>query len=322
MGTNINMNIPLVNELSEVTGDLWKAKVFANGEEHLLTEQNQQMMKFAGAIQFEKKRYKFGLGKKGWDGSLYVYREGDQYAMGMIDYADFRDTGDAVSRFCLFSPNIDNGKYSHGKRTNMAESVNIPRAMSNVRKYLRPLTVNQTCGLSYRDVNRSISESVEKLVTAAKEVRNKIINSDTLDVTNSYANLTTMPRTDPLTNELKHLVDSGYEFIDRELGERMVEFFKHRDIVTKAKQNARDSKWTFVETQTNTFGDTMFRVATDLEVNKWTMDHIPPEKTFMYTQQDLPQELEGKLAVVQMLEDGQFVEDIGYRVNSKAFYVL
>jgi len=322
MGTNINMNIPFVKDLSEVTGDLWKAKVFANGEEHLLNEQQQNMMKFAGAIQFEKKRYKFGLGKNGWNGSLYVYREGDQYVMGMIDYADFRDTGSAEERYCLFTPNINNGKYSHGNRTHMAESVNIPRAMSNVRKYLRPLTVNQTCGLSYRDVNRSISDSVEKLVIAAKEVRNKVINSDTLDVTNSYANFNTMPRTDPLTNELKHLVESGYEFIDRELGERMVEFFKHRDVVTKAKINARDSLWTFVEVQKNTFGDTLFRVATDLELNKWTMDHIPPENTSTYTQQDLPEELQGKLAVVQMLEDGQFVEDIGYRVNSGAFYVL
>jgi len=75
MGTNINMNIPFVKNLSEVTGDFWKAKVFANGEEHLLNEQQQNMMKFAEAIKFEKRRYKFGLGKKGFDGSLYVYRE-------------------------------------------------------------------------------------------------------------------------------------------------------------------------------------------------------------------------------------------------------
>ena len=322
MGTNINIGIPFVKDLSEVTGDFWKAKVFVDGEEHFLSEQQQNTLKFAEAIRFEKRRYKFGLGKRGWEGALYVYREGDQYVMGMIDYADYRDTGSADARYCLFTPNIDNGKYSHGKRTHMAESVSIPRAMSNVRKYLRPLTVNQTCGLSYREVNRSISESVEKLVAAAKEVRNKVINTDTLDVTQTYASLTTMPRTDPLTNELKHLVESGYEFVDKELGGRITEFFKHRDVVTKAKINARDSLWTFVEMQKNTFGDTLFRVATDLEVNKWTMDHIPPEKTFTYTQQDLPEELQGKLAVVQMLEDGQFVEDIGYRVNSGAFYVL
>jgi len=320
MGTNMNMNIPFVKDLTEVTGGY--AKVFVSGEEHLLNEQKQNMMKFAEAIRFEKKRYKFGLGSKGFDGSLYVYREGDQYAMGMIDYADFRDTGSSEARYCLFTPNIDNGKYSHGKRTHMAESVSIPRAMSNVRKYLRPLTINQTCGMSYRDVNRSITASVEKLVTAAKEVRNKVINSDTLDVTQPYTSLTTMPKTDPLTNELKHLVESGYQFIDKELGEHMAEFFKHRNIVTKAKENARESKWTFIETQRNTFGDTLFRVATGLEVNKWTMDHIPPEETFTYTQEDLPEELKGKLAVVQMLEDGQFVEDIGYRVNSGAFYVL
>lgn len=320
MGTNMNMDIPFVKDLTEVTGGY--AKVFVSGEEHLLDEQKQNMMKFAEAIRFEKKRYKFGLGNKGFNGSLYVYREGDQYAMGMIDYADFRDTGSSEARYCLFTPNIDNGKYSHGKRTHMAESVSIPRAMSNVRKYLRPLTINQTCGLSYRDVNRSITASVEKLVTSAKEVRNKVINSDTLDVTQPYTSLTTMPKTDPLTNELKHLVESGYQFIDKELGEHMAEFFKHRNIVTKAKENARESKWTFIETQRNTFGDTLFRVATGLEVNKWTMDHIPPEETFTYTQEDLPEELKGKLAVVQMLEDGQFVEDIGYRVNSGAFYVL
>ena len=64
MGTNINMNIPFMKDLSEVTGDFWKAKVFANGQEHILSEQDQNMLKFAEAIKFEKRRYKFGLGRK------------------------------------------------------------------------------------------------------------------------------------------------------------------------------------------------------------------------------------------------------------------
>ena len=54
-------------------------------------------MKFAEAIKFEFKRYKFGLLKKDFKNYLHVYRDGDQYAMGMIAFADFRDTGESAA---------------------------------------------------------------------------------------------------------------------------------------------------------------------------------------------------------------------------------
>ena len=321
----INMRIPRVSELTEVVPvvkDQYHPKVNVDGEPIFIAPHYEELMKFAEAIKFEFKRYKFGLLKKDFKNYLHVYRDGDQYAMGMIAYADFRDTGESVARYTLFSPNIDNRKYGHGRRTNMAESVSIPRAMTNVRKYLRPLTTNQTVGLSYRDVNSAINHKLEEIIHAAKAVRDKVIHNDSLDVTSTYSSPHTMPKTDPLTNELKHLVESGYQFIDKELGEQLAELFKQRDIVTKAKQNARDNKWMFIETLKNFAGDVTFRISENIEINKWTMDHIPPENISTCKKEDLSEELKGKLSVLSMLEDGEFVEDVGYRVTSGAFYVL
>ena len=266
--------------------------------------------------------------------SFHVYRTGDQYTMGTISFADLRDRKETPQKydddgnpkedrkFVVFSPNIYNGKYSYGQRENMAEAVSIKRAMANVRKYLRPMNLVQSMSITAADVSRGSKKSLRKIVDEAGSVRRKIVSEETLDVTNSYSSFTALPKTDALTIELKHLIDTGHEFVNLEFKQLLEDLFAQRDKVTEARLGHADRKHSYVETSVNTFGDMKYKVVRGVDVDRRLDDHIPSDNISIYTQEDLPKELEGKLAVVQMLEDGQYVDNVGYRVSDGACYLV
>ena len=286
---------------------------------------------FARAIQEAFPAYKFAYENSH---SFHVYRVGDQYTMGTIAFADLRDRkatpqkfdddGNPVEdrKFVVLSPNIENGKYSYGHRENMAEAISIKRAMTNVRKYLRPMNLVQSMSLTAADVSRGAQRSLRKIVDEAGSVRRKIISDETLDVTNSYSSFSTLPKSDALTLELKHLLDTGHEFVNLEFKQLLEDLFAHREKVTEARLNYSKNKHMYVETSVNTFGDIKYKVVRDVDVDRRLDDHIPSDNISIYTQADLPKELEGKLAVVQMLEDGQYVDEVGYRVSDGACYLV
>ena len=288
---------------------------------------------FARAIQEAFPTYKFAYEDGGYH-SFHVYRTGDQYTMGTITFGDLRDrritpqkydddgNPKEERKFVVFSPNIENGKYSYGQRENMAEAVSIKRAMANVRKYLRPMNLVQSMSLTAADVSRGAQRSLRKIVDEAGSVRRKIVSDETLDVTNSYSSFNALPKTDALTVELKHLIDSGHEFVNLEFKQLLEDLFAQRDKVTEARSRHTDRKHSYVETSVNTFGDIKYKVVRGVDVDRRLDDHIPSDNISVYTQADLPKELEGKLAVVQMLEDGQYVDEVGYRVSDGACYIV
>ena len=285
----------------------------------------EQLKEFARTIQAEFPTYKFAHKS---NVAMYIYRVGDQYTMGNIAFADFRDRKTQNSpdkdyrKFCVFSPNIDNGKYSYGQRENMAEAVSIKRAMTNVRKYLRPMNLVQSMSLTVHDVSKGAQRSLRKIIDDAGSVRRKIVSEETLDVTNSYSSHTTMPRTDALTLELKHLLDTGHEFVNLEFKQLLEDLFAQREKVSETKLKYADTKHMYVETSINSFGDMKYKVVRDVDVDRRLDDHIPSDNISIYTQGDLPQELEGKLAVIQMLQDGQYVDEVGYRVSDGSCYLV
>ena len=266
--------------------------------------------------------------------SFHVYRTGDQYVMGTISFADLRDRSTSHSgfddngnpvedrKFVVFSPNIENGKYSYGQRENMAEAISIKRAMANVRKYLRPMNLVQSMSITAADVSRGAQKSLRKIVDEASSVRRKIVSDETLDVTNSYGSLNALPKTDALTIELKHLIDSGHQFVNLEFKQLLEDLFAQRDKVTESRLGHADRKHSYVETSVNTFGDIKYKVVRGVDVDRRLDDHLPSDNISIYTQVDLPKELEGKLAVIQMLEDGQYVDEVGYRVSDGACYLV
>ena len=243
--------------------------------------------------------------------SMWVYRPQDTFVMGYIAYADFTDAGNLEKRYSVFSPNITNNKYHHGKRTHMSSTLHRDKAVKNAAKYLRPLTTGQVL----QQVQRAFSDKAyEASVNARGEARDAVseFNQSLFDL-NSYRK----PKKSPLHNELKHLIQSGYSFLDKDLEANLRSAFTAMDVFEESK-DTHDKPSMFVEAYQS--GDqTRFR----------GFDKVPTSRslaadygeTFDYAQGELPEHMAGGVSVLSMVNVGRYVAGVGYRAAENIFYV-
>jgi hypothetical protein len=274
------------------------------------------LLDFAHKLTQQMKGYKVSVSKM--HNMLYVYREGDNYVMGIIGYGDFQTNGDGDDRYAVWSPNIKNMKYSHGLQQNMSLALKQDKAVKNAMKYIRPLTVEQTMKLSLRQCHRAAQEVVSKIRDNTGELRRELVNN--FFDTSTYS----APKPNPLQRELKHLVESGYEFLDKDLGDKLHKMFGGLKELEAARQVV-DNTFTFVEAIVSPTGRQMFRVHTDVDASTHysitrSVSELP-DNTSVYDQHNLPDELAGKLSVLSMLELEGYVEGVGYRAADNVFYV-
>lgn len=243
--------------------------------------------------------------------SMWVYRPQDTYAMGFIAYADFMDNGDGERRYSVFSLNVYNNKYQHGERQRMSSSLHRAKAVKNAAKYLRPLTVEQV-------LKQSQSEFVNKTYEAGSEARSEAqravndFNRGNLFDVNSYR----APTKSPLYNELKHMIDVGHSFLDKDLEANLRAAFTAMDDF-EASREVNAKHHTFVEAYQ--LGDqTRFRGFHDVENQRL---RVNKGETFDYAQDELPEHLAGGMSVLSMLEAGRYVMGVGYRATTTTFYV-
>jgi hypothetical protein len=245
---------------------------------------------------------------------LYVYREGDNYVMGIIGYGDFQTGGDGNDRYAVWSPNIKNMKYGYGLQQNMSLALKRDKAVKNAMKYIRPLTVEQTMKLSLRNCAHAAQDVVAKIRDSTGEIRRELVNN--FFDTSTYSS----SRPNPLQQELKHLVESGYQFLDKDLGDTLHKMFGGLKELEAARQIV-DNTFTFVEAVVSPTGRQMFRVHTDIDASTHYSFTMLPDNTSVYDQHNLPDELAGKLSVLSMLESEGYVEGVGYRAADNVFYV-
>ena len=273
------------------------------------------LMNFAHEITQQMKGYKTAISDKGSPNNMmYVYREGDNYIMGIIGYGDFQTSGDGNDRYAVWSPNIKNMKYGYGLQQNMSLALKQDKAVKNAMKYIRPLTVEQTMKLSLRNCAHAAQDVVAKIRDNTGEVRRELVNN--FFDTSTYSS----SRPNPLQQELKHLVESGYQFLDKDLGDTLHKMFGGLKELEAARQIV-DNTFTFVEAVVSPTGRQVFRVHTDIDASTHYSFTMLPDNTSVYEQHNLPDELAGKLSVLSMLESEGYVEGVGYRAADNVFYV-
>lgn len=242
----------------------------------------------------------------------WVYRDGDPYVMGWVGYVSF--TGRGKKAYGVYSPNITNNKYSGGIRTNMVFSEQRDKAVKNALKHLRPLSLNQTiamsrdkCGYSASGMHRRVRESVDK---ASRTIAKGIFGT--------YQHYRKSPP--PLQVELMHLVDSGYQFMNPEVGETLRTIFG--GLRELAALDNKSSEYTVVIAVEHA-GGTRFHIVPDHDVTGFLFNHTDPvpDNHVVYSQADLPEDIAGKLAVLSMVDADYYVEGVGYKASSRVYYL-
>ena len=239
--------------------------------------------------------------------SMWIYRPQDTYPMGYIVYADLMDGGDGAERYSVFSPNISNGKYTHGEREFMASTLHRAKAVKNAAKYLRPLSpihvLQQVHGAFIDKKYTAMALNEREHSSRMSKVSTNLFKPG-LDV--------------PLMAELKRILQSGYEFADKELEADFREALQAKEEKQIDRTEQIGAQFSFVEIVQQA-GQTMFRGYGAAPT--YRQMPLVTGTDFSYTQEELPEHLRGAIAVLSMLGAGEYVNGVGYRAADNMFYV-
>lgn len=245
-----------------------------------------------------------------------VYVEGDEYIRGVISWADYRQHAgnfvgasvDIKPQFCVYAPTIANQKTDRWGNPDLFYRrgfLKIPRAAKEACKVFQEYPKVIELWLAHEKYQSAFNS---KDMEFTRIVRNKV-------ETSCGAYVSIPPK---LINELYLLQSTGHEFL------HMPEVPELLQAVDELKKLSADTHVYFVRgTHDNKF---VLCNSTSIALKNKNMDWdsvIKNESNFDLTTVDnLPQHVEGKLAVLLAAEDETLLNGVGYRIDANTFFII
>jgi hypothetical protein len=195
----------------------------------------------------------------------------------------------------------------------MAASTDRAKAVKNAAKYLRPLNTKQVLSQAHDGFANKVRDAITKAGTELY-VATTPVNGNLIE-TNPHRAV--VPSA--LHNELRHMLQSGHEFLDKQLESELRTAFTALD-THKELRRAHAASHEFVEMVVIN-GDPLFRGFNIVESNRYSADRVNSTTGFTYQQHELPENLAGGISVLSMVDVGQYVTGVGYRAASNMFYI-
>ena len=237
--------------------------------------------------------------------SMWVYMPNDIFAMGWVGYGEFRHScREATDAFVVYSRKISNEKYAeYSTQYRMKMSVNPDVGMRNAKKFLRSYSPTEIAD----HYKRSMKSGASDIETEARHAFN-VVKRDLFDT--SYRSV--LP---PIATELKILLDSGYEFVDKTVGDNIRKLFE----TAEEFQNKAQKVNAYCVIAQERMGRQLFEVIPIDDAAGFSPEI--DDNASRYTEADLPEDIAGKMAVLSMCQVDQYVPDVGIRAQERVFYV-
>lgn len=269
------------------------------------TQLHQFMDEISKAIRGTQFAYKAELER-------WVYMSDEPYPMGYIGFGDYRQTTSGDAKFVVCSRKIHNMKYAtHSTPYNMRMNVKLETAVRNAKKFLLNYSPMELAEVDKSVVRRAIDEARE---LAAREARQDAREVGLIGGFQGDGS-GTLALQDTLLNELRHLLNTGHEFVDAGYGAKL------RPVLESMKGLAAQSEQVnmhFVRGYER-FGEQAFVVVPVDEINSYKC--TVRDEVARYTD-DLPEDIMGRVAALSMMADKSYVDGVGYRVDGNMFYVV
>jgi len=241
--------------------------------------------------------------------SVYVYREGDSYVMGWIGYEDYQSHITGEKKYAVYARDIENCKYSVGSlQYYMRVSINLTTAVKNTKAVLRPYTTPEVAKLHSKQARDAVKE-LENKTCGAYAIACKDVG---LHTPSRYS----APEPAPLLDEVMHMLNAGHTFSNLGLDQKL------RDLMVKKKEAARFRRdmlvpMDFVHVYARG-GKTYVASARVLNIREYGPEFNMHDT---WREDELPDNIHGKISVMSICADAQFVEGVGYKVNDSMFYI-
>ena len=240
---------------------------------------------------------------------VWVYYPDEPYPMGYIGYGDFRTEVCGDDQYMVASRKITNEKYGdYQDQFRMKMSGNMDTAIRNAKRFLRNFSPHEMAGANAKLLRSKANDAPEMLGSKFRKSMRELFDHEVGNRTGAFNGR--------MLTELRHLVDSDHGFVDGEFGHQLRQMFEMGDAWRESFLKTVDVYFVRVFEK---FGKQTFQV-TELDDVR---DYNPriSDQFLTYTD-DLPENIVGKLAVLSMTEDGNYVDDVGMRVDEAMFYVV
>lgn len=235
-----------------------------------------------------------------------VYMDDYPFDFGRIGYKDYsvkKDYNKTENSFGIYSRKIKNPKYGEGRdQFHMVMTASPDKAIKMASKYLVPYTHRELAQAFYRNVQGCM---VEAKVEAdnAKFALGREINFLDADI---------------ILSEIANLKAQGVKFKHTEFNQVAD---KLDDVIAKVnEERARRPSALFVRFR-QVGNDTYADVQNCSDVRSNDYKPVLSEAIQTYNQADLPEDIAGSVAVLSILEDGQYVNRVGQKVDERTFWI-
>ena len=243
---------------------------------------------------------------------LYVRYGTDPYASGFLRYGDNNITVRGDNTYAVVSPFVKNGKYRPGtSEHHMSYSESLPRAVKSSKTFLRRIPQDMVATRMFR-------ENIKQFLTFHQEYK-AAYHTKCRDLFGGYSGFD--PNI-PLHSHLLHCVDSGYGFVDAKFGADLKAAAKeYREI--KIMENKNDDEWFIVFVRDNSAGKPeviITKILVSGPPDSWGRSFSTDEYAYVADPEEVPDTLQGTIALLQMVDDGHYVEGVGVRLTDGSYF--
>lgn len=233
-----------------------------------------------------------------------LYLEEYPLDIGRINFKDNGARKKNVSTYGIYSRKITNAKYAyHRDQHHMVTATDVKKAVKNVSKYVSPFSTKELAQAYYDNIRINVGQTASKVGTELSSVASTISN-DRLD----------------MMKEILNLKKQGVQFSSarfREAAENVEDLMSRYE----AEQN-RDPSAIFVRFY-QVGEDTYFSTQQAIEVKKHhsTLCGTEEMKIEGKPVSEIPEDVMGAVSVLSILNDGQYVANVGTKINSRHFWI-
>ena len=235
---------------------------------------------------------------------MFVYMDDFPCDLGRISWAD-NGVQSGQYTYGVYSRKIQNDKYAtHRDQHHMVMTSDLDKAVKNARKHLVPYTTRELAQVFYDPLHNNVSKVLDEVKLKAHHGAVNIVN-------NRMA----------ILQEIEFLKKRGVEFVTpefRELSENVEQLLNNY-----REQETRKVSAVFVRFKQ--VGDTTYadlQEVYNVREIRWDVQmNTADAQAISCPADELPQDIAGQIAVLNILENEGYVSGVGMKVDDKTFWV-
>ena len=238
----------------------------------------------------------------------YIYRPQDKYIMGRLEYDG--------EKYSVYSRTIENKRYSSYNSDHYTKSSkDMKKAVKHALAYLRPYKPMETAQRHGSWLWEFVKRQTGKLEIKRNQLVREVIGS-----------LGCALGSDKFEAEMRHLVQSGHNFLNPEIGENLAKYFEVKRACEQAGNKKHDMVYLRVyvhnEQQLADIATIPHKLAETLQYKYSSAQYMSTsEQAEGVPIEQLSDNLIGRVSVLSMLQVEQGEPGVGFKASDSEFFI-